>query len=444
MYAIVDIETTGSHAHNNGITEIAIVLHDGKQVEGRFSTLINPQVPIPKYVVGLTGITNAMVAGAPLFKEVAPNIFNLLQGRIFVAHNVNFDASFIKHHLRVNGFEWNPKKLCTLRMSRKVFPNLPKYGLEHICRSLDIHINDRHRATGDADATATLFQMILNVSDEKQLKDFLRKEAKEQIFPPNLPNEQIKELPKTPGVYYFHNAKGKVIYVGKAKVLKKRVVSHFTGLDTGKKRQAFLKEIHSLSFKECPTELAAFILESVEIKRLWPEYNYSQKRVDRLYGIYMFEDANGYLRLAIDKKRKHLLPVKSFGLMLDAHRTLRKMIQEFSLDAYLCFISKVQSESVLPAAQYNKRVHEALEWLNNQAESFAIFEPSVLNDHEHSCILMENGRFYGMGIVPLKTDFTDIDILKKHVTQLPENEVVHSMIRTYAVRYPGRVFSFGA
>ena len=129
MYAIVDIETTGSHAQDNGITEIAIVLHDGRQVEGRFSTLINPLVPIPAYVAGLTGISNSMVAAAPLFKEVAGNIHRLLQGRIFVADNVNFDYSFICYHLQEVGIDWNARKLCTLRLSRKAFPGFPKYGL---------------------------------------------------------------------------------------------------------------------------------------------------------------------------------------------------------------------------------------------------------------------------------------------------------------------------
>jgi len=132
MYAIVDIETTGSHPNENGITEIAIVLHDGEKIEGHYETLINPGCAISPYVVQLTGITNAMTATAPCFDDVATEIYNLLQNRIFIAHNVNFDYSFIKYHLRAAGYEWMPKKLCTLKLSRKAFPDKHKYGLGHI------------------------------------------------------------------------------------------------------------------------------------------------------------------------------------------------------------------------------------------------------------------------------------------------------------------------
>ncbi|RFM29012.1 exonuclease domain-containing protein [Deminuibacter soli] len=435
MYAIVDIETTGSHPQDNGITEIAIILHDGEKVEGRFSTLINPLVPIPRYVASLTGITNEMVGPAPLFKEVAGNIYRLLQGRIFVAHNVNFDYSFIRYHLQNAGFDWTARKLCTLRMSRKAFPGLPKYGLGNLCRSLDIMIENRHRATGDAEATTILFDKMLAQGGEKMIREFLKKEAREQILPPNLPKELIKELPYTPGVYYFHNEKGKVIYVGKAKNLKKRVISHFTGLDTGKKRQAFLREIHMLSYKECSSEFTASILESVEIKRLWPEFNISQKHAEQLYGLYVFEDSRGYMRLAIDKKRKNLAPVTSFAMLTDAYRVLRKLIKEFGLHPVLCFIEKNTSwQPDMDADVYNLNVAKALEWLQQQQETFLIRESEFGN----TCyVLVENGHFYGMAIVEEETSL-QLDDIKKVITPMPGNEMIHAMIRNYAYRYPDR------
>ncbi len=436
MYAIVDIETTGSHAQDNGITEIAIVLHDGETVEGRFSTLVNPLVPIPRYVASLTGISNEMVASAPLFEEVAGNIHRLLQGRIFVAHNVNFDYSFIKYHLRKAGYEWHARKLCTLRMSRKAFPDLPKYGLGHICRSLDIQIQNRHRATGDAEATSVLFEMILSRGGEKMIREFLKKEAREQILPPNLAKESVKELPYTPGVYYFHNAKGKVIYVGKAKNLKKRVVSHFTGLDTSKKRQAFLREIHAISYKECPTELTASILESVEIKRLWPAYNLSQKQQEQLYGLYLFEDVRGYQRLAIDKKRKQLTPVVSFRLLADAHRLLRKLVKEFNLHPVLCFLEKdTHSLPDMDPLQYNFNVSRALEWLREQKETFLVKEKDFGTT---SYILVENGVFYGMGTSLEEMDAWQLDKIKALLTPMQGNELIQSMIHTYIHRYPDK------
>ncbi|HNJ28915.1 MAG TPA: exonuclease domain-containing protein, partial [Ferruginibacter sp.] len=161
MYAIVDIETTGGYASAHGITEIAVFIHDGARVVKRFETLINPQQDIPRYITALTGISNEMVEDAPLFDEIADKLFELLEGTVFVAHNVNFDYSFIRHHLKQSGYDLTSKKLCTVRLGRRVFPGLPSYSLGNLCRSLKIDIEHRHRAGGDAKATVKLFEFML-------------------------------------------------------------------------------------------------------------------------------------------------------------------------------------------------------------------------------------------------------------------------------------------
>lgn len=431
MYAIVDIETTGGHPDKNGITEIAIVLHNGKEIEGRYETLINPGIQIPKYISYLTGITNEIVAGAPGFRDVALNIFNLLNNRIFIAHNVNFDFTFIRHHLMESGYYWMPKKLCTLKLSRKAFPGLVRYGLGHLCKTFDIPVYNRHRAGGDADATAILFQKILETGGDKLIKDFLKKDNHEQILPPNLSREYIDNLPFIPGVYYFHNENGKIIYVGKAKNLRKRVLSHFTGLNTTKKRQDFLRNIYSITFTECPTEFTAFILESIEIKRYWPEYNFSQKRAEQFYGIYAFEDSAGFKRLAIDKKQKHSEPVASFALLADAHRTLWQLVKEFQLHPALCFLEK---QSFIPGhilpEEYNPRVEEAVEHLEKNLGTFAIVESEIAGNKQ-SCVLVENGKFYGMGLLPNDHSNYETIYLKNFLTAYPENEMIRTLVKSY-------------
>lgn len=432
MYAIVDIETTGSHPAQNGITEIAIVLHNGTEVEGRYETLINPGYPIPSFITYLTGISNDTVASAPSFSQVAQHIHNLLSNRIFIAHNVNFDYTFIRHHLQENGYHWLPKKLCTLKLSRKAFPGLAKYGLGHLCQVLEIPVVNRHRAGGDADATAILFQKILKEGGEKIIKDFLKKDNHEQILPPNLPKESIQKLPYVPGVYYFHNAKGKIIYVGKAKNLKKRVLSHFTGLNTGKKRQEFLRNIYDITFTECPTEFTAFILESIEIKKYWPEYNFSQKRAEQFYGIYLFEDSAGFLRLAIDKKRKHTEPVASFTLLGEAHRALWKIVKQFELHPALCFLQKqLYIPATINSVLYNEKVMQAVNFLQQNMGTFAIIE-SPVTGNQKSCVLVENGRFYGMGLLPHDNASFDPVHLKTYLTAYPENEMIRTLVKSYA------------
>ena len=192
-FAVVDIETTGSTPQSAGITEIAIVIHNGVEVTGKYVTLINPRHKIPSFIVNMTGISDEMVAGAPLFEEVAPHIYNLLNGRVFVAHNVSFDYSFVHYLLGRSGFQWSAPKLCTIKLSRRVFPGLEKYGLGSLTRDLGIRIEGRHRAWGDAAATAQVLTMAIEKEGMQPIHNLLaKKEARnKKVIPPGeMPNDR--------------------------------------------------------------------------------------------------------------------------------------------------------------------------------------------------------------------------------------------------------------
>lgn len=447
MYAIVDIETTGGFASANGISEIAIAIHDGKQMVDYFETLINPQVAIPRYIQALTGITNAMVSQAPLFEEVAAKIYNLLHDKVFVAHNVNFDYSFIKHQLAQCGYELDCKKLCTVRLGRKVLPGHQSYSLGKICRSLEIQIEQRHRAGGDTLATVKLFECIVKNDTEGDIQAMLKGRSKEQFLPPNLPVEYVSKLPSYPGVYYFHNQKGKIVYVGKAKDLKKRVNSHFSNNKPGKQKQEFLREIYNISYQVCGSELMAFILESIEIKRLWPLYNRSLKGFQQTYGLYIYEDSRGYKRLVIEKMKKQLRPLYTFNLLLDGINLLKKLIEEFELCARLCYLDVSHGPTLaeqLSADTYNERVHEAINYLNSSLPSFAVVEEVALpkKEEKQGIILMEKGRFYGMGYLPSNVSCTNIEEVKKHVTKYPETDYIRGLVYHHASKYPDKKVEF--
>src|SRR6201995_4268540 len=195
MYAIVDIETTGGHANANGITEVAICLHDGKKVTQRYSTLVNPQREIPIYIQALTGISNEMVRNPPPFEDVAADIYHMLHGKIFVAHNVNFDYSFVRYHLAAAGYDLQCNKLCTVRLGRKIMPGLPSYSLGKLCRHLNIENERRHRAMGDANATAILFSMLLQKDVNNHIGSALKQNSREQVLPPHLPKADVEALP---------------------------------------------------------------------------------------------------------------------------------------------------------------------------------------------------------------------------------------------------------
>lgn len=443
MFAIVDIETTGGYASGNSISEIAIAIHNGEKMLDYFETLINPQTPIPRYIQALTGITPAMVSQAPLFEEVAPKIYRLLHDKVFVAHNVNFDYSFVKHHLSQCGYELDCKKLCTVRLGRKVLPNHKSYSLGNLCRSLEIEIEQRHRAGGDALATVKLFECIVKNDCNGDIAAMLKGKSKEQFLPSNLPVEKVAQLPSCPGVYYFHNQKGKIIYVGKAKDLKKRVNSHFSNNKPGKQKQEFLREIYNISFQACGSELMAFILESIEIKRLWPLYNRSLKSFQQTYGLYMYEDGRGYQRLVIEKIKKQLKPLYTFNLLLDGLHLLKKLIAEFDLCARMCYIDispGLTFAQQLSPEEYNKRVNDAIKYLNSSLPSFAVVEDisGPEKEYKQGIILIEKGRFYGMGYLPPNVSCTHLDEVKQHVTPYPQSDYIRGLVYQYASKYPAR------
>ncbi len=294
----------------------------------------------------------------------------MLNNRVFVAHSVNFDYSFLKNELKLSGYELNCKKLCTVRLSRKTFPGLPSYGLGNLCSSLEIPLQNRHRAGGDAAATVILFEKIL-AADGEAIHKFLKRGSKEQALPPNLPKEEFEKLPETTGVYYFHNRKGKVIYVGKAVNIKKRVSGHFSNNSTGKQKQDFMREIFHIRFIECESEQAAFTLETQEIKRIWPQFNRAQKRYEPLFGIVHYNDQTGFSRLALKKlnnKRESNFQVKT---LLEGQELLRKLVTEHELCLRLAGIPKskehcIETDCVCCKTNkrhikiYNKKVEAAL------------------------------------------------------------------------------------
>ena len=433
MYAIVDIETTGGYAAANDITEIAIVLHDGQGVTEVYQTLIKPSVPIPYFIQSLTGIHPLMLEDAPGFGEVAGQIHEMLQGRIFVAHNVNFDYSFVKHHLAASGLELNAQKLCTVRLARKVFPSLPSYSLGNLCRHFNIIIENRHRAGGDATATARLFDHILQNNGLVHIRESLKRTSKEQCLPLHLPREQIDSLPYSPGVYYFHNQKGKVIYVGKARNIRYRVSSHFTHNGAGRQRQDFLRNIHSVTYQTCGTELMAFILENIEIRKLWPEYNRALKNFTPVFGLYLYEDRGGYLRLILEKKKNQLRSLYTFNSLIEGNRLLNQLAEQFAL----------QSPEKESADVYNNRVLEAVDHLEKQLPTFAVVDDRHDADGR-SCILIEKGRFYGMGYVPDEAAVYSAEELKTYLQAYPENDYIRGLVYQYVQKRPDKKFVFPA
>lgn len=429
-YAVVDIETTGGNARGSRMTEVAIRIHDGRNVIKRFETLINPEKTIPLPIFALTGIDNDMVKDAPRFADVAETVHALLDGRVFVAHNVNFDYSFIRHQLEECGYSWNPRKLCTVRMARRIRPGLASYSLGKLCDTLGIPISNRHRAGGDADATAILFGKLLEWDTEAVVTGMLKKTAPDQRLPPNLRAGDFEKLPQVPGVYYFHDRAGKVIYVGKALNLKKRVATHFTGHSINPQRQHFLREIHSITYEICATELMALLRECIEIKRLWPPFNRALKRFEPKFGLFLYEGTDGYLRLAVGRLNKHQTSLQVFDREYDGLKLLRDLVERFGLD----------TPALTDRKTHNDQVEAAIAYLESSRPTLAIWDKGRTED-EKSCIWIEKGNFYGMGYVANDTDLRSPTDIRDSLTRYRGNHYMLQLVLAYARKYPGRVLT---
>lgn len=442
MYAIVDIETTGGLCTANRIMEVAVIVHDGHQTVEEYQTLINPCQAIPGFITGLTGISTEMVQDAPFFDEIASTLYRLLSDKVFVAHNVNFDYNFVREEFRRVGMEFNRPKLCTVRLGRQIFPGLGSYSLGRICEQAGIRITDRHRAAGDATATAKLFGLMLSKDDSGFIAKALKRNSGEAFLPPHIPVEKYAGLPESPGVYYFHDAHGQVIYVGKALNIKSRFKGHFS---KGSKSNQFLKsEIHDVSYELTGSDFLALLLEALEIKRLWPKYNRSQKVKATSWGIYQYEDALGYQRFQIAKTRKSYPSVYSFTTHAEAWAFLIQKINEYHLCPKLCGIQKAPGacyshqemncegaccgkESI---QSYNSKIIQMVSSMQQQRSKILIKEKGRGHE-EHAAILFDQGLLSAYGFIDTTLEYKGteevISSLKK-VKPVPETS---SILKAY-------------
>lgn len=272
-------------------------------------------------------------------------------------------------------------------------------------------------------------------------------------MPPNVPPGHFAALPSTPGVYYFHDAKGKVIYVGKAIDLRKRVNSHFSNNSDSRQRQNFLRYTHAISFHQCATELMACIFEAAEIKRLWPQFNQAQKKQEDVFGIFQYEDQNGYRRLVIDKKRRHSSPVCSFHYKMDIHNFLKKLISRFQLCPRLSYIQMdgepctgLQENHCLGACEgretpdrYNIRVEEALQSLKERP-SYILYDKG-LEKKQLSCIMVEQGTIVGMGYIGEEMK-EEVALIREKLQPVKENAVIRQLLNRYTEQFAHKVLYF--
>jgi DNA polymerase-3 subunit epsilon len=448
LYCIVDIETTGNGIKGNRITEIAIFKYDGDQIVDEYTSLVNPECEIPYFITRLTGIDNHTVRNAPTIEEIADTVLEFTKDTIFVAHSVNFDYNVIKEEFKNINREFIRKKLCTVRLSRQLIPGYHSYSLGKLCSALEIPLTDRHRARGDAHATTLLFQRLLRSDGAPEVfKKFLNARSQEATLPPALQKEVYDKLPNKPGVYYFKNSVGKIIYVGKAINIKKRILSHF--YDKAAKEIALCKKTADIDFELSGSDLLALLMESDAIKQHYPEFNRAQKRNIQQYAIFSYQDRNGIFHLAYNKLQLVPQPLMTLYRPADCRQYLEELCNTFGLCAKYCHLQEgvehCSHYSIKTCdgvcrgdetvAVYNKKVTKAVERLKTRVATFA-FREKGRNFSEEAFVYIENGKYVGYGFIEKENSVSTWDDLEAFLVRQKNTLETQRIVQTYLVKNP--------
>jgi DNA polymerase-3 subunit epsilon len=298
VFAVVDLETTGLDPATDRILEIGMVLVHGRRIGRRFSTLVNPRRRVSPWIFQLTGIDPEAVATAPDFEEVSSTVLSILdQADYFVAHNARFDYGFVRAELERLGRPFRKNTLCTVRLGRKIYPEVGRYSLDRMIEHFGLVCERRHRALDDALAAAELLRLYQN--RKTAWSEAVGTTQREAALPELLRREDIEAIPNTVGVYVFYDARGLPIYVGKSVAMRDRIMGHFTS-DLRQSRERRIKQ-ETVRVETVPTasELGALLLESSLVKELAPFQNRALRRTTQFLAVRLVADVFGYERCEV-------------------------------------------------------------------------------------------------------------------------------------------------
>ena len=376
----VDVETTGGGVTTDRLTEIAVIrVRDGHEVS-RWSSLLNPQQSLSPFIQRLTGINDEMLVDAPLFSSIASEIQAQLSDAVFVAHNARFDYGFIKNEFIRAGVSWSAKTLCTVKLSRKLYPQFHKHGLDQIIARHNIPCGDRHRAMADTEATMRFYQLALQEFGAEQIDAQVQQLIKRPALPPNLPADTLDRIPTTPGVYRFWDQEGALLYVGKSINMAQRVASHFQADSSTNKAQQLSQQVHHIDWLETAGDLGAQLLELQQIKQKKPIHNRRSRQLKQLHTMLLQEDEQGYLRVVMSDAVNPSCLDRHYGMFKsrnEAKKALQGIVQSHGLCNRLagleqgdgaCFLRQVERckgacEGLEAPQKYNLRLQIALQSL---------------------------------------------------------------------------------
>ncbi|MDA9176861.1 exonuclease domain-containing protein [Flavobacteriaceae bacterium] len=392
MYSILDVETTGGKFNEEGITEIAIYRFDGEKIVDQFVSLINPEIPIQPFVQQLTGINDKMLINAPKFYQIAKRILEITENSILVAHNSSFDYRMLKIEFERLGYKFYISQLCTVKLSKKIIPDLKSYKLGNLVKNLGIPISNRHRASGDALATVELFKLLLLKDNEKVIVNSLITETKPSSK--NKWQKLINKLPNDVGIYYFHDQNGKIIYIGKSNNIKNRVNQHLTG--KSKKSLNIQLEAFDITFERTGSELIALLKENTEIKKHKPKFNKLLKKIIKKFCLEICENSDGdkYLRICHYDDTVNYL--ECYSSLKTANSRLEFFKKKYEL-----------SDSI---KKNNTNINLLIKDLSYKFKNMLLIDKGRDID-EKSVMVVKNNNYIGYGFFTLNHQISNFEVL---------------------------------
>jgi DNA polymerase-3 subunit epsilon len=347
VLAFVDIETTGSHFERDRITEIGIkTLTNDEVIE--WESLLDPQTFIPQNIQRLTGISPDMVDGQPTFEDLALQIKEELVGKIFVAHNARFDYGFIKASFKRLGIDFRPKVLCTVKLSRLLFPNQPRHNLDTLIAAHHLEVRARHRAMGDADLLLQFWRVCEQKVGKERLLEAVNQLTASVSLPPNINQSVIDAIPDTPGCYIFYGEHNAPLYIGKSIAMRTRVMSHFQSALTVRKEMKLSLQVFHIEWIKTSGELTALILESKLIKERMPSMNIKLRKSKDLCAWQLITDSAGVQKptLVTHAQLQPGLQDNLYGLFYskkEANRYLAAVAKKYQLCEALLGLEKAEA-----------------------------------------------------------------------------------------------------
>ena len=445
---LLDCETTSGRAKYHRVIEIGLLVIENGQLVETWQSFINPETIIPRHIQKLTGISPNMVKNAPKFGEISELLQEKLKDRTLVAHNARFDYSFLKSEFERAGIAYSTKPLCSVKMSRNLYPQFKRHGLSEIIRRFDLNIENRHRALDDAQMIFGFFIKTSAIYSPQEISACCKQLLKRPSLPPLLNPDDISKIPNTAGVYYFYSQQGELLYVGKSVNLRNRVLSHFSAdYKNAKEFQMSQKTAH-VTFETTPSDFGAQIRESHQIKSLSPLYNRRLRKTRKLYQYKSTTNADGYLRLDTEAVSSSAPSDQQFGLFRSPRQAtiqLEKLADQYFLCHQLIGLEKPKSKNTAcfrsqlnkcfgachgkeSAEKYNERLNSAIARYQIQAwpyQTAIMIEERNAEDSDRSAFhIIDNWRYIAKLDIPEDIYDLGYEITNPNQSQQPQSKTI--------------------